>query len=377
MIQKSINNIVLILVLLFISVLFLIMIRHFIMVILLAGIFSAIFLPLYNKFNYWFRGKKVLSSGVTILIIFLLILLPLLSLLGAVAAQAVKISKSVSPWIQEQINQESVFDNLFQSLPYYDVIQQYEQVILQKAGELVSNLSRLLVASLSSVTLSTVHFIFLFFVFLYTMFFFLIDGKTILTKILFYLPLDNNEEQQILEKFTSVTRATIKGTFVIGLIQGTLAGLAFWIVGIDSVIFWGTIMTVLSIIPGIGTAIVWLPASILLAASGHFISAVFLFLFCAIAVGSIDNVLRPRLVGKDTKMHELYIFFGTLGGISLFGLAGFIIGPIISALFVTIWEIYGKVFQDHLPKVVLETNENVSVDDLEENQDLEPCENSQ
>jgi predicted PurR-regulated permease PerM len=123
------------------------------------------------------------------------------------------------------------------------------------------------------------------------------------------------------------------------------------VVGIPSAVFWGTIMAVLSIIPGIGTALIWGPAVIILAAGGYFLKAVGLGIFCALVVGSIDNLLRPILVGKDTQMHELMIFFGTLGGIIMFGIMGMIIGPIVAALFVTIWEIYGVAFKDILPQV--------------------------
>ena len=130
-----------------------------------------------------------------------------------------------------------------------------------------------------------------------------------------------------------------------------MAGAAFAVVGIPSAVFWGTIMAVLSIIPGIGTALVWGPAVIILAASGNYLKAAGLGIFCALAVGSIDNLLRPILVGKDTQMHELMIFFGTLGGIIMFGVVGMIIGPIVAALFITVWEIYGVAFKDLLPQV--------------------------
>jgi predicted PurR-regulated permease PerM len=200
-------------------------------------------------------------------------------------------------------------------------------------------------------TRGTVAFLFHVFILLYTMFFFLMDGDRLLRKILYYLPLGDEDERRMLEKFTSVARATIKGTLLIGLAQGTLAGLAFWVVGIDGPVFWGTLMTVLSIIPGIGTGIIWLPAAIILVASGNPAKGIGLALFCGLVVGSVDNLLRPRLVGRDVQMHDLLILFGTLGGILLFGVLGFIVGPIVAALFVTVWEIYGSVFKDILPKV--------------------------
>jgi predicted PurR-regulated permease PerM len=151
------------------------------------------------------------------------------------------------------------------------------------------------------------------------------------------------------EKFVSVSRATLKGTVIIGVIQGTLAGMALAVAGIQGAAFWGTIMTVLSIIPGVGTALVWLPAAIFLMATGSVASGVVLIVFCGAVVGSVDNFLRPRLVGKDTQMHDLLILFSTLGGLLLFGVVGFILGPILAALFVTVWDIYGAAFRDMLP----------------------------
>ncbi len=177
------------------------------------------------------------------------------------------------------------------------------------------------------------------------------DGDKLIRKILYYLPLNSDDENLMLEKFTSVTRATIKGTMLIGILQGGLAGGAFAVAGIDNAVFWGTVMAVLSIIPSIGSALVWIPAAIILIMQGSVAGGVGLLMFCGVVVGSLDNVLRPILVGKDTKMHELMIFFGTLGGIMMFGITGIFIGPLIASLFVTIWELYGLAFSDYLPEV--------------------------
>jgi len=327
------------------------MIRSFIMAILMAGIFSALAHPLYRRLERSFGGRRSLASFITLLLIVFLILFPLALLLGVVTAQAIKVGQSVTPWVQKQISEPGAFSDLLSSIPFYEQIEPYKDLIWGKAGELVGTISSYLINSLSSATIGTVNFLFMSFILLYSMFFFLMDGDKLLAKILYYLPLQDQDERRMLEKFTSVTRATLKGTAVIGVLQGGLAGLAFWVVGIQSAVFWGTIMTVLSIIPGIGTALVWGPAAIILAVSGHYVKAIGLTVFCVIVVGSLDNFLRPRLVGKDTQMHELLILFGTLGGIALFGVLGIIIGPIVSALFVTVWEIYGAVFRDILPEV--------------------------
>jgi predicted PurR-regulated permease PerM len=189
------------------------------------------------------------------------------------------------------------------------------------------------------------------FVMVYAMFFFLKDGEKILEKILYYLPLSHEDEELMLQRFSSITRATVKGTLVIGIIQGALAGFAFWLAGIDGAAFWGTIMAILSIVPGIGAALIWVPAVIYLFITGQLLAGLLLFAWCAAVVGTIDNILRPILVGKDAKMPDLLILVGTLGGLFLFGPIGFIVGPIVCGLFLTVWEIYGATFKDVLPPV--------------------------
>jgi predicted PurR-regulated permease PerM len=358
--RAALNRITLLVVVLIVSMIFLTMIRGFLLVILLAGVFSAMAQPLYHRLFRWLGERRNLSSATTLILFLLIVILPLGALLGVVTGQAIKISNSVGPWIAQKVKEPSAFDEYLHALPFYDTLNKYQDTILQRAGELVGKLSTFLFESLSSVTLSTVNFLFLFFMFLYTMYFFIKDGDALLKKILYYLPLTDTDEKRLLGSFVSVTRATIKGVLLIGIIQGTLAGVAFWVVGIDSAVFWGTIMTVLSVIPVVGSSLVWFPAVVILAASGHFVKAIGLWVFCGLLVGSVDNVLRPRLVGKDTKLHDLFILFGTLGGISLFGVVGFIVGPIIAALFVTVWEIYGETFREYLPGPQREESEGVT-----------------
>lgn len=350
--QDSINKSVLLLLVFFISAIFLSMIRSFLMAIFLAGIFSALARPLYERFERWYGGRRALASLSTLTLVVVAVILPLGALMGIVTAEAIKVGQTVTPWVQKQIAQPGEFHKLLNSLPFYDKLLPYSETIWHKAGELIGSISQFLIISLPTVTKSAVNLLFMQFVMLYTMFFFLIEGDKLLYKILYYLPLKERDEQRMLEKFTSVTRATLKGTAIIGILQGGLAGIAFWVVGIPSAVFWGTIMAVLSIIPGVGIALVWGPAVIILAAGGNFLKAGGLGIFCALVVGSIDNLLRPVLVGKDTQMHELMIFFGTLGGIIMFGFMGLIIGPIVAALFVTIWEIYGVAFKDMLPQEI-------------------------
>ncbi len=296
-------------------------------------------------------GKETLASILTVLGIILLVLTPLTVLITLVVTQAIHIGQSVTPWVQTFINEPTTLTTYLEKIPYYQDILPYRDVIVQKAGELVGTISSFLIDSLSSFTKITIDAIFSSIIMLYVMFYFLIMGDVLLQKILFFLPLDDLNEQRLLHRFTSVTRATIKGTLIIGIMQGSICGVAFAIAGIEGPVFWGSLMAVMSIIPAFGTAIIWFPALVILALAGNFTGVIVLAILCGAVAGNMDNIVRPRLVGKDTEMHDLFVLFGTLGGLSMFGLLGIIIGPIVAALFITIWEIYGVAFKSYLPNV--------------------------
>jgi predicted PurR-regulated permease PerM len=332
-----------------ISFMFLKMIRSFLMALLFAGIFASLAQPLYRRMVKWLRGRRRAAALAVLTLVVLLVLVPLVGLLGLVTAEAIKVGDSVVPWVQEKVNDPGQFLGWLQTLPFYDRVAPYQDDILTRAGQAVGFLSKLLIGGLSAATSGTLHFLFMLVVLLYAMYFFLGQGGRLINLILYYLPLEDDDERLLLDKFSSVTRATLKGTAVIGLIQGLLAGAAFAVAGVPSSIFWGALMVVLSVIPGIGIALIWIPAAIVLVAGGKIWAGVLLAAFCAGVVGSVDNVLRPRLVGKDTQLPELLIFLSTIGGVAMFGMLGLVIGPVLAALFVTVWEIYGRVFADVLP----------------------------
>ncbi len=331
-----------------ISAAFLAMIRSFLLTILVAAIFTGLFYPLYLRLLALVGGRRPAAAALTVLLGLVLVVGPLATVVGLVTNEALRVSEAVRPWVREFVEQPSALQHILERLPFYDRIQPYNAQILERGGELVGNFGRFFVSSLSNTTRVTVAFLFDFFIFLYTMFFLLMDGPDMLRAIMRLLPLSDGEKAQMLDKFVSVSRATLRGTLVIGVIQGSLAGLAFWVVGIQGALFWATIMIVLSVLPLVGGALVWVPAAIFLAVAGYWGQAIGLALFCALVVGSVDNVLRPRLVGRDTKMHDLLILFSTLGGIIGFGPIGFIVGPVLAALFLTSWEIFGVAYRDVL-----------------------------
>jgi predicted PurR-regulated permease PerM len=333
----------------FISAIFFTMVRPFILALVVAGIFSSLAHPVFLKLKKAFGDRAIPASLATLVLIILVIIIPLGFLLTVVTAEAINVGESITPWVQNKINNPDEVAVWLQSQSFYHRIEPYQDDLLTRLGQMVGFFSKFLINSLSTATAGTIHFLFLMMIMLYSMFFFLMQGDKLMDLILYYLPLEDDEERRLLDKFNSVTRATLKGTAVIGVMQGGLAGLAFAVVGIPSSIFWGTIMVVMSIIPGIGTALVWVPAAAILIAGGSLGKGIGLALFCGVVVGSIDNFVRPALVGKDTQMPDLMIFLSTLGGMAMFGALGLILGPIIGALFITVWEMYGTVFQQWLP----------------------------
>ena len=331
-----------------ISIAFVAMVRAFLLTILLAAIFSALSYPLYLSFERAFRQRRALSALATLLVLIALVMAPLLGVLGAGANEALRVTETIRPTIERVVERPGEFNRRLRMLPGYHYIEPYRAEIFTKAGDLLGTTSAFMFAALSATTRATAVFVFHFVILLYTMFFFLTGGPGLLSSVMSYLPVNDTDKGRMLEQFVSVTRATLKGTILIGMAQGLAGGLAFWAAGIDGAIFWGTVMTILSIIPGIGSALVWLPAAVILMAMGEVWRGLGLAAFGAIVIGSLDNLLRPLLVGRDTQMHELLIFFSTLGGLMMFGVMGFIVGPILAALFVTVWEMFATTFRSSI-----------------------------
>jgi predicted PurR-regulated permease PerM len=326
----------------------------FLQTLLIAAMLAGLCHPLYRWLLRVLRGRTSLASLGTLLILMLIIFGPLSALLGVVVSQALTISEHAIPWLQENFGAATAFDVHQWLVEHFPLVGDFipsQQEILNSLGTAAKAAGGYLVSWASAFTAGTAGFLLHFFVMIYAMFFFLKDGKSILQRIFYYMPLSHEDEVRMLERFASVTRATIKGTLLIGLIQGSLAGIAFYFAGIGGAAFWGTVMVILSVIPGIGTALVWVPTVIYLFAIGKPLAATLLCIWCAGVVGTVDNVLRPTLVGKDAEMPDLLILVGTLGGLFLFGPIGFIIGPVVCGLFLTALDIYGTTFKSVLPPV--------------------------
>lgn len=187
-----------------------------------------------------------------------------------------------------------------------------------------------------------VQFVLWLFVFFFTLFYFLVDGEVILRQLKRFSPLDDEQDVLLFRKFASISRAMIKGTLVVGAVQGLLAGFAFAVAGVQSPAVLGIVVALASLIPGVGTALVWVPTGVILFVSGAVWQGVFVLSFGLGVISIIDNILRPKLVGRDTEMHPLLVFFATLGGISFFGVPGLLIGPVVVSIFFALAEIYAS-----------------------------------
>lgn len=331
-----------------VTVALIVLLKAFVLTIVVAAVMAGLLYPFFTWLRIRLGNRPSLAAAITLLATFVIIIGPLLGMVSLVVGQAVSVTGNIRPVVERFVSEPTYLDEQLRRLPGYDLLEPHRDQIVRTTGDMVNSAGSFLVSSLSSTTKGTVSLIVNFFIALYALFFFLIDGPGMLSAILDHMPLHRNEKDLLKDRFMSVTRATIKGTIVIGVIQGTMAGAAFWMVGIPNAAFWTVIMTVLSILPVIGSALVWLPAAIILFATGAVTQAVVLVIYCALVVGSVDNLLRPRLVGHDTKMHDLVILFSTLGGIMAFGPLGFVIGPVLAGLFVTSWQIFGIAYRDQL-----------------------------
>ena len=325
-----------------------VLLQAFLLTILVTAVMSGLIYPLYTRILRRVGGRAPLAAGLTVVLTLLTVIGPLAGIVSLVVSQALLITDNIRPVIERFMNEPTYLDQQLRLLPGYQYLEPYRGQILITVGDVVNSIGSFLVSSLSNTTRGTVSFLFHFFIALYTMFFFFIDGPGMLAAVLDHLPLHHDEKELLKERFVSITRATVKGTIVIGVIQGTMSGVAFWMAGVPNAAFWTVVMVVMSILPLIGGALIWVPASLILFATGSVTSAILLALFCALVVGSVDNLLRPRLVGHDNKLHDVVILFSTLGGLLVFGPLGFIIGPILAGLFVTSWQIFGIAYREEL-----------------------------
>jgi len=332
-----------------VTVAFIWVIKTFAYPIFWAAIIAGMFYPIYRFINRKLNVPN-LSTAITMMITIAVIVVPLILIGTLVVNQSIDMYNSLSQNSGSIKTGVSAAVDWVRHNPLTSQLNIDQATITAKFTELAQSLTGFLLNSAKSFTQNSVVFLIMLFITFYSLFFFIRDGEKLLKKLMHLCPLGDDQEKMLYNKFTSTTRATIKGSLIVGLIQGTLGGLMFWIAGIDGAIIWGILMVLLASVPGIGPYFVWLPAAIIVIIMGRVWTGIGMILFGALVIGTIDNILRPMLVGKDSQMHPLLVLLSTLGGIAVFGLSGFIIGPIIASLMLAFWEMYEAHYRKQLEK---------------------------
>jgi predicted PurR-regulated permease PerM len=346
---KKFSRYFLMLVLLVTTVVFFNVIKFFLVPVMLAAVFAGMFYPLYRWWLKIFRNQNNVSAFVSCLILLLGLLIPTYVVANLVSREAIAFYQTAEQKIREIIAKGD--EGLLGEIKRSEWVQQLQldkidwQASVEEGAKTAAKLLASVINKASQGTFQLVGNLFLT---LFAMYYFFRDGERIIARLKFLTPLADEYEEALINRFMSVARATIKGTLLIGVLKGSLGALTFWIFGVNSPVLWGVVMIILSVIPMVGAWLVMYPAAIIMMITGQVWQGIAVFLIAAIIIGNIDNVLMPRLVGREAGMHDLLIFFSTLGGIFVFGVMGFIVGPILAALFITILDIYSIEFRSQL-----------------------------
>jgi predicted PurR-regulated permease PerM len=306
------------------------MLRPFVGVIAWAAVLVIVFYPVHKRIRTKL-GKPALSALVSCVLVILVILIPVALITLAVVNELSGAMQNLQAAVNYVLSPDSRFVG-----PVLNWLGKYIDVGKLRSDEYLLQQLRNISGVIAGQTLGFIGglisvIVQMFFV-IFTMYYFFKDGERMLAAIYDLLPLEPHQSKAILTRTREVIDASVYGVISIAIIQGLLGGLAFWILGLPSAIIWGVVMAFLSMIPMLGSFIVWVPAAIFLAVTGHWMKAILLVLWGALVIGSIDNFLRPMLIGSRTKLHELLIFFAVLGGLNVFGVLGVVLGPVVVAM---------------------------------------------
>ncbi len=328
-----------------VSIAFMYLMLPFFSVILWACIIALLFHPLNAALLSRYPHHVNTAALITLLICTLIAVTPAIFLTSAFIKQGTSIYQQLESgqlrpglWIDQIRAAFPMIDEVLATLGF-DIakVKQQLRAVSVDAGQIMAS-NALLIGQ------NTVSWFVSLGLMLYLAFFMLRDGAKLIPILIRALPLGDERERLLMQKFAEVTRATIKGSLVVAMVQGALGGLIFWILEIPGPVLWGVVMTVLSLIPVVGASLIWLPVGLYLLAIGNTSDGIILISFGAIIIGLVDNILRPILVGRDTKLPDYLVLLSTLGGFSMFGMTGFVLGPLIAVLFITFWEIFSREF---------------------------------
>ena len=307
-----------------------------------ATVFALIFAPLQRRMVRLLGGRPNAAAAVTLLAIVLLALLPLFAIGAVLIGQASTVYGRVQ---SGEIDFGRMFAQVMLALPDW-AISALKDLGVTSFSELYDRFSATLMQASKfiagqavSIGQNLAGFVIAFFVMLYLLYFFLRDGDELAHRIRDAVPISGERKRALFDKFAVVIRAIVKGNVVVAILQGALGGLIFWILGINAALFWAVVMAFLSLLPAVGTALVWGPVAVYFLATGAIWQGVIRAAYGVLVIGLVDNLVRPFLVGKDTRMPDYVVLISTLGGIALVGVNGFIVGPVVAALFIAAWDL--------------------------------------
>jgi predicted PurR-regulated permease PerM len=310
--------------------------------ILWAIVIAVIFAPVNAGLQRRMGGGPNLAAATTVLIVIAMVLLPL----ALIAASLLQEASGFYAKVQSgEYNFASYAQRVFDALPGWatGLLDRFNLTDLSRVRDsLTAGLvkgGQAVAPQALSIGMNAFDFVIALGIMLYLLFFLLRDGKALAARIRQAIPLRADQKAALFSRFADVVRATVKGGIMVAVAQGALGGLAFWFLGIHAALLWAVLMVFLSLLPAIGAGLVWGPVAIYLLATGSVWQGVSLILYGVLVIGLVDNLLRPFLVGKETKLPDYVVLISTLGGIQVFGLTGFVMGPLIAAIFMVTWEI--------------------------------------
>lgn len=331
-----------------VSALIFFVIKPFLIPFLVAAILAYLFNPVYKAFLALTGKKRGISSAIACLLIALIIVTPVIFVSTLVVSEVKGIIANISGETGDLGELIRIINNNLSRMPFINFLNLEKLINQENIMAAIRSFSQNTLNILQSTYRGIVHFVFVTFVMFFSLFYLFIDGKKLIKAVTRLSPIKDKYEIALLDKFNSIVRATLKGTTLIAILQGTLGGLLFWATGVASPVLLGILMIISSVIPSIGSGLVWFPVAIVMIILGYPVKGLIILLVGGLFISMIDNFIRPKLVGRDTQMHPLMILFSTLGGIALFGISGFIVGPIVMSLFVALWDIYSLEFKKQL-----------------------------
>ena len=319
------------------------MIGSYLFPVLWAAIVAIVFYPMHTRISRLCRHRHSIAALLTIFTISVLVLTPLIILGGMIVQDSIELYQRIGQ--DQTFDSSSLFGRAEQAIAYLEPFGIEQAAVMERVQEWTATITQTISSSLLAFSQMTLTLLVYIGIMLYLLFFFFRDGVSILHTLADYIPLKKTDLDRLFTRFSKTTQAVVKGTLTIAVLQGCIIGITFWLTGVTSPVLWGMAVAILAIIPAVGPALIWLPAGIILIATGSIWGGVIVFVVGAILVALVDEFLRPIMVGRGSNLPDPIILLATIGGLASFGISGFVLGPIIAAFFLSLWTMFGERYQ--------------------------------